>query len=530
MSRASLGENRLRPVRWLPSSSDTRKQHLTDCCAVGRGWLEREEEVMSMKFIEMYGQPSPFDEVEVTGVTNDSRKLKKGMVFVCLQGTGVDGHQYAREAEQAGASVIVAERDTGAKNQLIVEKIAARSTPPYAPPSLAIPHRASKLSASLAPTVRRPPASCSSGCWSSRDWEVGLIGTIQNVVGEQVLPAHNTTPDASEIHSLLSLMEKAGCEYVVMEVSSHALDQERVYGLRFAAGVFTNLTQDHLDYHKTMENYLACKKAGCFMPASARSSILTMRPLPKSLRPARGGDGDLFGRPRRQRLQCEKHPASAGRRRLLELVGNGVIGRVSLQIPGEFSVYNAMAAGVCALALGCPFHGVLDALSSAKGVKGRVEVVPTGRDFTVVIDYAHTPDGLLNVTKAMNKVKTGRLVTLFGCGGDRDRLKRPIMGQIAAEQSDYVIVTSDNPRSENPRAIIDDILVGMKHIDTPYTVIEDRKDAIAYALEHAQSGDLILLAGKGHETYQILSTGTVHLDEREVVAEVLSRMGTPDAK
>ncbi len=480
-----------------------------------------------MKFIEMYGQPSPFDEVEVTGVTNDSRKLKKGMVFVCLQGTRVDGHQYAREAEQAGASVIVTERDTGAKNQLIVKN----SRQVYASLCSAFfGHPASRIKIIGVTGTNGKTTTSVLLKWvlEQQGYKVGLIGTIQNVVGEQVLPAHNTTPDAYEIHSLLSLMEKAGCEYVVMEVSSHALDQERVYGLRFAAGVFTNLTQDHLDYHKTMENYLACKKRLFY--ACERSIVNLDDEAAPEILAASAGETVTYSVGRDDSDYSAKNIRHRPGGVSFELVGNGVIGRVSLQIPGEFSVYNAMAAGVCALSLGCPFHGVLDALSSAKGVKGRVEVVPTGRDFTVVIDYAHTPDGLLNVTKAMNKVKTGRLVTLFGCGGDRDRLKRPIMGQIAAEQSDYVIVTSDNPRSESPRAIIDDILVGMKHIDTPYTVIEDRKDAIAYALEHAQSGDLILLAGKGHETYQILSTGTVHLDEREVVAEVLSRMGVPDAK
>lgn len=480
-----------------------------------------------MKFITLYGQPSPFDEVEVTGVTNDSRKIKKGMVFVCLQGTKVDGHQYAREAEEAGASVVVTERDTGAKNQLIVEN----SRRVYANLCSAFfgrPASRIKIIGITGTNGKTTTSVLLKWVLEHQGFKVGLIGTIQNVVGEQVLPAHNTTPDAYEIHSLLSLMEKAGCEYVVMEVSSHALDQERVYGLHFAAGIFTNLTQDHLDYHKTMENYLSCKKRLFY---ACDCSIVNLDdPAAQEIIASSAGEVVTYSAGRDDSDYSAKNIRHRPGGVSFELVGDGVIGRVGLQIPGEFSVYNALAAGVCALSLGCPFHGVLDALSSAKGVKGRVEVVPTGRDFTVIIDYAHTPDGLLNVTKAMNKIKTGRLVTLFGCGGDRDRLKRPIMGQIAAEQSDYVIVTSDNPRSEDPRAIIDDILVGMKDIDTPYTVIEDRREAISYALEQAQSGDLILLAGKGHETYQILSAGTTHLDEREVVAEALSRMETPAEK
>lgn len=480
-----------------------------------------------MKFQDLYEQDSPFGEIEVTGVTNDSRKIKKGMVFVCVQGAKDDGHQYARMAEQAGAAVIVAERDTGAKHQLIVEN-SRRVYAGLCAAFFGYPAKKIKIIGITGTNGKTTTSLLLKSVLEAQGYKVGLIGTIQNVVGEQTLPAHNTTPDAYEIHSLLSLMEKAGCDFVVMEVSSHALDQERVYGLHFAAGIFTNLTQDHLDYHKTMENYLECKKRLFY--ACDRSIVNLDDPAAEQILAASAGENFTFSTRRDDSDYCAKNIRHRPGGVSFELVGDGVIGRVSLSIPGEFSVYNALAAGVCALALGCPFTGVLDALSAARGVKGRVEVVPTGRDFTVVIDYAHTPDGLLNVTRAMNKVKNGRLVTLFGCGGDRDRLKRPVMGRIAAEQSDFVIVTSDNPRTEEPRAIIDDILVGMQETDTPYAVVEDRREAISYALQHAQKGDLILLAGKGHETYQILSSGTVHLDEREIVADVLARLEQDNAE
>ena len=202
-------------------------------------------------------------------------------------------------------------------------------------------------------------------------------------------------------------------------------------------------------------------------------------------------------------------------------MGTGVIGRVRLGIPGDFSVYNALAAASCALTLGMPFAKVVDALSAAPGVKGRAEIVPTGRDFTVVIDYAHTPDGLQNICETMKKCTEGRLITVFGCGGDRDKGKRPKMGAIAAALSDYLVITSDNPRTEEPGAIIQDILEGLQGSKTPYTVIENRPEAIRWAVAHAKPGDTVLLAGKGHETYQILHTGIIHLDEREVVAEAL---------
>ena len=206
-----------------------------------------------------------------------------------------------------------------------------------------------------------------------------------------------------------------------------------------------------------------------------------------------------------------------------ELVGVGNIGRVNMQIPGQFSVYNGLCAATVCLQLGLPFDDVVAALSAAAGVKGRAEVVPTGRDFTVVIDYAHTPDGLDNICRTLKQCCAGRLVTLFGCGGDRDKTKRPLMGAVAAELSEYLVVTSDNPRTEDPDAIIEDILVGVRDKDTPYTVVPNRVEAIHWVIENAQAGDTILLAGKGHETYQILKEETIHLDEREVVADALAK-------
>ena len=207
-----------------------------------------------------------------------------------------------------------------------------------------------------------------------------------------------------------------------------------------------------------------------------------------------------------------------------QLVGTGQIGRIRLPIPGRFSVYNALAAAVCALQLGMPFETVVDALCRVPGVKGRAEIVPTGRDFTVVIDYAHTPDGLENICRTLKEGIQGRLITLFGCGGDRDRGKRPQMGRIAAAWSDFLVITSDNPRTEDPQAIIDEILTGLTGSDTPYTVEVNRPEAIRWAIAHAQPGDVVLLAGKGHETYQVLDTGVIHLDEREVVAEALAAL------
>ena len=283
-------------------------------------------------------------------------------------------------------------------------------------------------------------------------------------------------------------------------------------------GAFTNLTQDHLDYHKTWENYFNSKRI-----LFENSDIAVTNA------------DDENGLKIVENLNCKTYSYAVNTNNAdycaknvkfktdgveYELVAN-FIGRVSCPIPGRFSVYNSLCASSVALSLGIDYKDVLTAISKSSGVKGRIEVVPTNTDFTVIIDYAHSPDGLENIISSLREIAQNRIVTLFGCGGDRDKTKRPKMGKIAAELSDFCIVTSDNPRSENPSLIIKDILEGMKGVSTPYVVIENRRDAIRWALENAKPKDIILLAGKGHETYQILPTGTIHFDEREVVAEIL---------
>ena len=348
--------------------------------------------------------------------------------------------------------------------------------------------------------------------------KVGLIGTIHNMIGDRVIPTENTTPDAHQLHALFREMADAGCEYVVIEVSSHALDQERVGGLHFAAAIFTNLTQDHLDYHGTMENYLAAKKK-----LFQRTDLAIVNADDSASREITEGltcPVAAYG------IENTASYQAKGVRYLpdgvvFELLGGTNIARVSLKTPGRFSVYNGLAAASCLLALGFYHVETASCLSNAAGVPGRAEVVPTGRDFTVILDYAHTPDGLENILKTVNEIKRGRLVILFGCGGDRDATKRPKMGKIAADLADFCIVTSDNPRTEDPEAIIHDVLEGMKDTSTPKKVIVNRRDAIRFALENAQPDDMIVLAGKGHEDYQIIGTTKHPFDERVVVREIL---------
>ena len=349
-------------------------------------------------------------------------------------------------------------------------------------------------------------------------YKVGLIGTIQNMIGEEIIAAHNTTPNAYELNSLFALMKAKGCTYVIMEVSSHALDQSRVYKLNFEAAMFTNLTQDHLDYHGTMENYLAAKKKLFKMCRTAvinsddsYAARLTEGLDCKIVTYSTGNDSTYSAK------GINYHPTGVE----YEFVSDTEIEHIKVNTGGKFTVYNSLCAASCAVEIGISIKTVSAALAEMHGVKGRAEVVPTGRDFTVIIDYAHTPDGLKNILSTFRECKKNRLIVVFGCGGDRDKTKRPIMGNIAARFADFAIVTSDNPRSEEPGAIIKDILEGMKGVATPYKVVENRIEAIKYAVSIAVKDDIIVLAGKGHETYQILKTGTIHLDEREVVAEAL---------
>ncbi len=456
--------------------------------------------------------------IKVTGVTCDSREVKPGYVFVCIKGFNCDGHDYAEIAVKNGASVIIAETDTKQKNQIIVpDSHAAYSE--ISANWFGNPANKLKLIGVTGTNGKTSVTYMIKKILEANGNKVGLIGTIQNMIGNEVVESKNTTPNAYELNSLFADMVDKGCEYAIMEVSSHALDQCRVYNLDFETAIFTNLTQDHLDYHVTMENYLAAKKklfSMCKVAiinsddeySTAISSDLNCKVSTYSL-----GNNSTYSA-----KAIKYRPASVD----YEFVSDTQINHIKVNTGGKFTVYNSLAAVSCAVELGIPMESAISALSELNGVKGRAEVVPCDEDYTIIIDYAHTPDGLKNILRTFRECERNRLIVLFGCGGDRDKTKRPIMGSIAAHYADYVIVTSDNPRSEEPMSIIENILEGMQGTGTPYKVIENRIEAIKYAISIAQKDDIIVLAGKGHETYQILSTGTIHLDEREVVAEALA--------
>lgn len=473
-----------------------------------------------MKLINLIECSEALADKDITGITCDSRQVKAGFAFVCINGAKADGHDYAEKALENGAAVVVSERDLGLKSQITVPDTHAAYADMCAK-WFGNPADSLKLLGVTGTNGKTSVTYMMKKILEKSGYKVGLIGTIQNMIGDEIIAAHNTTPNAYELNSLFALMKAKGCTYVIMEVSSHALDQSRVYRLNFEAAMFTNLTQDHLDYHITMENYLAAKKKlfGMCKTAVINSDDPYSEELVKGLDckiiTYSLGDSSTYSA-----KGVNYRPASVD----YEFVSDSEIGHIKVNTGGKFTVYNSLCAAACAVEIGIPLSSVASALLELNGVKGRAEVVPTGRDFTVIIDYAHTPDGLKNILSTFRECKKNRLISVFGCGGDRDKTKRPIMGNIAAHFSDYAIVTSDNPRTENPRAIIEDILEGMKGAAIPVKVIENRTEAIKFAVSIAQKDDIIVLAGKGHETYQILNTGTIHLDEREVVAEALGEL------
>lgn len=454
---------------------------------------------------------------EISDVTCDSRKVKKNSAFVCITGTGSDGHAFAGAAVEAGAALVVAERDTGFENQIIVEDsraVFAQMCSNY----FGNPSEKLKLIAMTGTNGKTTVTFLVKHILEACGKKTGLIGTIVNMVGDREIETGLTTPDAYSLQSLFSQMNEAGCEYCIMEVSSHALEQDRVKNLKFKTAGFTNLTQDHLDFHGTMENYYNAKRklfdmceTAVVNEDDAHGAVIAKGKPCKEITYSVDCNSDF-----KAKNVCFH---SEGVNFTL-CTAEGEF-EAFIPIPGKFSVYNALAALGVACSVGVPVETAVEALKTAKGVKGRAEVFPTGRDFTVIIDYAHTPDGLVNIISAMRAIAKGRIVTLFGCGGDRDPIKRPLMGEAAAELSDFVVVTSDNPRTEDPEKIIEDIMPGVLKFNTPHEVIVNRKEAIRFAVEHAQKDDIIILAGKGHETYQILGKTKIHFDEREVLAEIL---------
>ncbi len=462
-------------------------------------------------------------ETEISNVYYDSRQVTEGSLFVAVSGFASDGNRFIPMALEKGAAVVVTAKKPGESVPYVLvpsDRMALAllgcnfyGHPARAMTMIGVTGTNGKTSTTL---LLKQVLEKTLGA------KVGLIGTMANLVGDEVIPTERTTPESFELQGLFARMRSAGCTHVVMEVSSHAVTLERIGGTWFDVAAFTNLTEDHLDFHKTMDAYCdakaelfrRCGKAVVNADDSYADRILQACACPVLTTSVSGGQG----------LHAEN----------LELLSEGIRFtavreeervQVTLPIPGKFTVYNALTVLGIAKTLGISLSDCAQALKTAEGVKGRVEVVPTpGKEYSVLIDYAHTPDGLENVLSSVKDFCKSRLIAVFGCGGDRDPIKRPIMGKIGVDLADLAVITSDNPRTEDPMAIIEDILKGVKTELGEYIVIEDRRRAIRYAMDIAEKDDIIVLAGKGHETYQEIHGKKYHLDEREEVAAHLEEM------
>ena len=459
--------------------------------------------------------------LDITGVQYDSRQVSPGDLFVAISGFQTDGHKYIPKAMENGAACVVCEKK-----------------PETDIPYVLVPDARAALAALGANWFGHPADDmCVIGITGTNGKttstyllkhvlektlgaKVGLIGTIQNMIGDEILHTERTTPESFELQKLFTDMRDAGCTHVIMEVSSHALVLHRADQIRFGAAVFTNLTEDHLDFHKTMDAY--CDAKAMLFRRCETGAVNVDDAYAKRIMEQADCRLLTYSAQEKPAALKAEHIGLCSDRVEFDAVYQNERVPVTLGIPGIFSVYNALGVIAAALALDIPLAAIADALRTAQSVKGRVEVVPTpGKGYTVLIDYSHTPDSLENILKAVRGFCAGRIIAVFGCGGDRDPYKRPIMGRIAAELSDLAIVTSDNPRTEDPYKILRQILAGMQDTETPYEVIESRVSAIGRAMELAQKDDVIVLCGKGHETYQEIGHEKHHLDEREVVASYL---------
>ena len=478
--------------------------------------------MLASKILNNYLSDSSED-IEITGIAYDSRAVQPGYIFVCVKGFETDGHKYAQCAVDNGAVMIVAEDEIDVSVPVCYVEDSRKALADISCEFYGHPSEKFRLVGVTGTNGKTTVTYLVKSILELAGKKVGIIGTNQNIIGDKVLLTKSTTPttpNSLELQSIFGEMAESGAEYVVMEVSSHALDLSRVRGCKFDVGVFTNLTRDHLDFHRTMKNYMLAKAKLFGISDTGAINI-----------------DDEYGQQILELYKSENimtygiNNEADVRAKDIKITPRGVNFTVTYEgkdypmflcIPGTFSVYNAMSAICTCIKLGIDMESISNGLRAAVGVLGRVEVVPTDTDYTVIIDYAHTPDGLENIILAMKGFAKGRVITLFGCGGDRDNTKRAVMGEIAGNLSDFSIITSDNPRTEDPDAIIAMIEEGMKKTDGEYTVITDRRKAIAYALDNAKADDVIILAGKGQETYQIIGKEKFDFDERVEVFKHLN--------
>jgi UDP-N-acetylmuramoyl-L-alanyl-D-glutamate--2,6-diaminopimelate ligase len=468
------------------------------------------------------------DDVNIKGIAYDSRKVKKGFAFVCVKGMVTDGHKYIESAIKNGADAIIIEddieKDIKLKENINIIQVsdtrnilAKLADSFYGHPSGKL-----KIIGITGTKGKTTTTFMLKNILEAEGYKVGLIGTIHNMIGDEILYTERTTPESLDLNAIFSSMLKKGCDICVMEVSSQGLMLDRVAYIDFELAVFTNISQAHIgkNEHKDFDDYLNCKVK---LFSMAKKSIINIdNEYSKLFIEASKGPVTTFGIKYDADVMA-KYIKSLGGHEEFSITTEKEKFNVHLDIPGLFSVYNALTAATIAMEIGIDSTHIRTSYKNVH-VPGRVEKVNINKGYTVIIDYAHSPDSLENILIAMNDVKKGNLICMFGCGGDRDNKMRPMMGEISGELADFTVITTDNPRTEDPDSIIDMIEEGIKKTKGRYIRITNRYDAIKYCLENAKKDDLIILAGKGHETYQTFKDKTIHFDEREVVHQILKNM------
>lgn len=464
--------------------------------------------------------------LEVNKINYDSRKVVNSDIFVCIKGFSTDGHKYIDKAIENGAKVVIIQDNIDIKNEKLTiikctdtRKVLALMGSNY----FGNPSSKMKIIGITGTNGKTTTAFMIKDILEANNKKVGLIGTIANYIGNEKIETERTTPESLELQELFFEMVNKGVEYCVMEVSSHSLELDRVYGVKFEIGIFTNLTRDHLDFHKTFENYY---KAKFKLFDRSRIKVVNIddnygRQVINDLNDLQADNVYSFSV--KEDSDYKAFDEEMGNRDIKFKLKLKEIEQFILSIPGEYNIYNALGAIIASFKLGISIDSIKRGIESVV-VPGRCERVAKEYNlpYEIIIDYAHTPDGLENILKTAKAFTKGKLISVFGCGGDRDKVKRPQMGKISTDIADVTIITSDNPRSEEPMSIIKDVEVGLDK--DRYTVIENRKEAIRKAINIAAKDDVIVIAGKGHETYQILKNETIHFDEREVVKEILNSM------
>jgi UDP-N-acetylmuramoyl-L-alanyl-D-glutamate--2,6-diaminopimelate ligase len=478
---------------------------------------------------DLHGDPA----LEVSDVTHDSRRCGPGSLFVAIRGLAADGNQFVDAARKKGAVAVCSEAPPSGEGTWVRVADAREALATLSAAIFGDPARSLELVGVTGTNGKTTTSYLLDSALRAAGEKVGLLGTVEYRVGDRIAEAVRTTPESSDLQALLREMVDAGCRRAVVEVSSHSLALKRVHGLEFRVAAFTNLTRDHLDYHGDMDAYFAAKRVlfeRLLRPDGHAILNLDDDRTPDLVRASRGTVWTYSLEDPRADLLAEDVRLSLDGTRFRARTPAGVLD-VETPLVGAFNVQNALAALGAGLALGLPASAVQRGIAALRGVPGRMERVNAGQDFTVLVDYAHTDDALKNLLETVRGLKPRRVVTVFGCGGDRDRTKRPLMGAVAARLSDVVVLTSDNPRSEPPEAILEEIRRGIPAARAADTlVVPDRRDAIARALEMGREGVVVVIAGKGHEPYQVLRDRTVPFDDRQVARDELARLAAAGRK